>query len=62
MKFTKKELLDMLAQNHTDTQRKIQELEEEINFVKREEKRIDSMLKSGFYSLKQQNEKGSKIK
>ncbi len=60
MKFTKKELLDMLAQNHTDTQRKIQELEEEINFVKREEKRIDSMLKSGFYSLKQQNEKGQK--
>ncbi len=58
MKFKKKELLDMLAQNHTDTQRKIQELEEEINFVKREEKRIDSMLKSGFYSLKQQNEKG----
>ena len=58
MKFDKKELREILAENHEITQEKIQELQEKINFLKQEEQRIDSMLKQGFYSLKQENEKG----
>ncbi len=58
MKFTEKELREILTENHTITQEKIQELKEKINFLQREEKRIDNMLKQGFYSLKQENEKG----
>ena len=59
MKFTEKELCEILTENHTITQEKIQELKEKINFLQQEQQRIDSILKKGFYSLKeQQNEKG----
>ena len=59
MKFDKKELREILAENHTITREKIQELKEKINFLQQEQQRIDSILKKGFYSLKeQQNEKG----